>query len=146
MFDPVAYVTERHNYWWNHLLQNTPGANTIADKTPPTIRWAFHKSRTHACANHLYCKYNLNYVILRKDDYDSTIAHELCHSLARRMRLNDGPQGHGTFWQYLHKHICGFSGERFYKGEVRCTEVLPSVKAIKTLIATLEKRSEAAQR
>lgn len=106
----IDFVIERHEFWWNYLLENAKYPENFNRKLP-VIKWNDRKSGTAGWANYAYCKYNLHYVLSEGENYDDTIAHELCHVFDRRLMavvktIRPVRDGHGGLWAYLYNVVC----------------------------------------
>ena len=126
-------IRERHEYWWNFLLEKiyVPAAY---DRSMPRIKLTTRKSSTAGRACTLWCEYNLTYALQEGDKYDETICHEVCHTFANRLYRNEG---HGTFWRYAFNVICD-SGRGQYHHYQRPVET-PELVAIKELLKLQKK-------
>jgi len=108
------WVKERHNYWWTYLLRQVPYL-TMSNTAAPICGFMSRKSGlAGVCLKGAKtCRYNLAFAITTtRDDYDTTICHEVCHAFAKR--LVPGSSWHGSLWQFLWYVVCGSKRERYH--------------------------------
>jgi hypothetical protein len=102
--DKIEWISQRHAYWCQRLYEfsKTLGVTPRAQPTMcvylPGKREAGHYSSLHGCA------YSLAYA-MSEDEFDSTIAHEVCH--AYQKSLMPDAAWHGEFFLFLLQVVCG---------------------------------------
>ena len=126
-------IRERHEYWWNFLLEKVY-VPAMYDREAPGIKLSTRSSRSAGRANHSWCEYNLNYALQEGDKFDETICHEVCHTFTLRFYRNEG---HGNFWRYVYQVICD-SGRGQYHHYQQPIET-PELEAIKELLKLQKK-------
>lgn len=133
-------VKVRHEYWWNHLLNNVQrpaGFNDVMPSfklEPSTKNWA-------GWANEHRCVYNLMYVTTTGDEFDDTICHEVCHVFARRMqrffKMKRKTGWHDAFWAYCFNVICSVPRGQ-YHDYVRTNKDIENARTLKKLMRLQE--------
>jgi hypothetical protein len=138
------WIRVRHFDWWNFLLHAVllpqgPDFNI----TEPEIKFHYLRARWAGRANGHWCKYSVPHALVAREKYDSTIAHEVCHSFAHRLVGFNAK--HGALWHYLFQTVCGFTNEPMYwdKGSVEIKHVklakkLREIDKIKEQLSKLE--------
>lgn len=109
--DIRVWIRVRHFDWWNFLLHAVPLPNNF-DITTPDIKFHYLRSKWAGRANGKWCKYSVPHALVARKKYDSTIAHEVCHSFANR--LVGFNTKHGALWHYLFQTVCEFTDEPVY--------------------------------
>jgi hypothetical protein len=99
------WIRIRHYDWWNFLINEIPTPENFDERLPDCI-FMYHKSRYAGRANCTYCKYSIPWALSEQENYDKTIAHEICHTFAKR--ITGYSAKHGPFWNYLINVVCGF--------------------------------------
>ena len=134
----------RHEFWWKYLLQNMRCAHGMKVDTP-TIEFSFKKSGYAGTAGYEGCTYNTNYLIEAKENFDSTIAHEICHVFVARLQWHSRniqrvKGGHGPLWFYTFNVVCGFDKQKYHSyGAPKLTEEAKLLKKYKKLQELLTK-------
>ena len=111
--DLLAWTKERHEFWWQHLLDNMKYPDNF-DMSIPELEFTYNKSNCAGTASYVGCTYNFNYLSEFKEDFDSTIAHEICHVFVSRLQafclhIQRVKGGHGPLWFYTYNVVCGFN-------------------------------------
>lgn len=112
-FDREKWIRERHFYWCLRIEEYGRTAHgepfqCVLNAIRPTLEldgnvraWAgeFHRRER-------VCKYAVLYAFKIGDEFDETIAHEVCHAYQRSF-LKDC-KSHGELFYYLLRVVCGF--------------------------------------
>ena len=117
----MKWLVERHEYWWNFLLENVTVTSDFRREIPK-LRISTRKSRVAGRGCSKYCEYNLNFIVQEQGHYDETVCHEICHAFAMRLMPNTE---HGSFWYYLYNVVCKINRDRYhdYKIPIEKAEV-----------------------
>jgi len=127
-------IKERHEYWWNFLIEKCSVPTTF-DKRTPAIKLSTRNSKTAGRACTAWCEYNLTYALQEGDKYDETVCHEVCHAFTNR--IFHRREAHYSLWEYVYKVICD-SGRDQYHSYQRPVET-PELEAIKKLLKLQKK-------
>ena len=126
----IPYIKERHEYWWNYLLERVWVPENFKSAIPET-RFVTKKSRIAGSASSMYCEYNLLYAMEQGEEFDETICHEICHTFAKRIKLHEG---HGSFWEYLYQVVCGVKRGKYHYYKKPNEDTIAAAKAIRKLL------------
>ncbi len=113
-YDWITWAEDRHNFWCEHMekyIDALPGhapyhyARPVPEFKNTAARWAgqYQTKRNR-------CKYALPYIFMLKNEYDETIAHEVCHAYQKIVYPDSA--WHGEMFHYMLRVICGFSGAK----------------------------------
>ena len=101
--DLKNWVLKRHDYWWAFLMQRFRWA--LEDVTAPKVEFYSRVGGKAGSGNKKVCRFNLAYVAtVPREEFDWTVCHECCHSLALRL-MPDGAL-HGELWTWLYRDVC----------------------------------------
>ena len=140
--DILQWAKDRHEFWWKHLLENAKYPEKF-DITVPTLEFTYNKSGCAGTGSYDGCAYNANYLIEFKEDFDSTIAHEICHVFISRLRvyslhIKRMKGGHCPLFFYIFNVVCGVQHYKYHSyGAPKLTEeakILRKYKKLQVLI------------
>jgi len=138
----LSWLKERHEFWWNHLLENMPHPGITT--TAPKILYETRLSSVAARANTYWCKYNLHYLFNEGNDYDETIAHEVCHTFVNRVEVGMPQTGrtgsHNILWFYAYNVVCGIDRGATHSYDVKSSPMVEQVKEFLKLKEALKDR------
>lgn len=103
--DIRIWICMRHHDWWEFLIHKLPLPGNF-DIREPEVKFHYTRSRWAGRANGAWCKYALPWAFSERENYDGTIAHELCHTFSKR--ASGFNANHGAFWFYLIRVVCRF--------------------------------------
>ena len=109
--DLVQWIEERHAYWWMRLM----GEVKLLAGPMPDCQFQARKAKWagRAYSRQRLCIYNLSYATsTTREEYDKTIAHEVCHIAAYCLMPDHG--SHGDLWQYLFNVVLDFRRGRYH--------------------------------
>ena len=138
----MQWVEQRHAYWWDTLCHDvkTP-VGTDLDR--PECRFNDKVSSFAGKANTTWCEYNLNYVFMMREQFDETIAHEVCHTFVNRVRKVNSNLfrvngGHGPLFFYLYNVILEVNrNECHHYPKCILTDEVKAIRKIKKLQAQI---------
>lgn len=130
-------VKERHEYWWDYLLERVWVPETFG-RDAPKIEFSTKLGRVAGKAGTSRCEYNLNYALQEGDKYDETICHEICHVFAKRLLPHSS---HDSLWYYLYNVVCDSNRSQYnsYSSIVRKDDRTEEMKAVKELLRLQKK-------
>ena len=142
----MDWARSRHEYWWRQLCNNVHVPEGT-DLVTPRCDFTDKVSNIAGKANSTWCSYNLNYLFKVKEGFDSTFAHEVCHTFINRMRAKN-PNitringGHCPLFFYLFNVVLMQNRNEYHSyGKCFLTDEVKAMRKIKKLqaqIAALE--------
>ena len=94
-------------HWYAECVRHFPTRLLIE----PAIRYSARPARVAGRGGRSFCQYNLAYAVEQGEDYDTTIAHEIAHSVADQLYHGDW---HGTLWKYIFYRLLAFPESRYH--------------------------------
>ncbi len=102
----IKWAKERHDHWCRELFTWAGELKRREFQHPYChfVVWS-NKIAGRYYASTDIVEYNLAYLYTAKHAFDRTIAHEVCHSVACKLRPSAA--WHGDFFMFLLQDVCG---------------------------------------